>query len=56
MVFHVRKHVAITDGSSTEEKIHYKVWERSNRLSLMFMRMSIANNIKSAFPKTENAT
>ena len=30
-------------------------WEKSNRLSLMFMRMSIASNIKSALPKTENA-
>jgi len=55
-VFHVEKPAAITDASSTEEKTHYKVWERSNRLSLMFMRMSIANNIKSALPKTESAT
>ena len=50
-VFHVEKHAAITDASSIEEKTHYKVWERSNRLSLMFIRMSIANNIKSALPK-----
>ena len=46
---------AITVSSTEEEKIHYKNWERSNRLSLMYMRMSIANNIKSALPKTERA-
>jgi len=56
MIFHVEKLAAITDTSSTEEKTHYKVWERSKRLSLMFMRMSIANNIKSTLPKTESAT
>jgi len=27
MVFHVVKPAAIIDVSSTEEKIHYKVWE-----------------------------
>jgi len=36
-VFHVEKPAAITDASSTKEKTHYKVWERSNRLSLMFI-------------------
>jgi len=55
-VFHVEKPAAITDASSTEEKTRYKVWERSNRLSLMFMQMSITNNIKAALPKTESAT
>ena len=54
--FHVEKPATIIDASSTEEKTHYKVWERSNRLSLMFMRMSIENNIKSALPKTGSAT
>ncbi|XP_027351018.1 uncharacterized protein LOC113862062 [Abrus precatorius] len=45
----------ITDTSSNEEKTHYKAWERSNRLSLMFMLMSVAENIKTALSKTENA-
>jgi len=54
-VFHIEKPAAITDASITEEKTHYKVWERSNKLSLMFMQMSIANNIKSTLPKTESA-
>ena len=46
---------AITDESTDEQKVHYKNWERSNRLSLMYIRMSIAGNIKSALPKTESA-
>ena len=55
LAFQVEKPTAITDVSSNEEKAHYKAWERSNKLSLMFMRMSIASNIKSALPKTDNA-
>ena len=50
----IEKPTAI-DDSSNEEKAHYRAWEKSNKLSLMFMRMSIANNIKSTLPKTENA-
>ncbi|KAF7807041.1 Retrovirus-related Pol polyprotein from transposon TNT 1-94 [Senna tora] len=49
------KSAAITDESSEEDKSHHKAWERSNRLSLMFMRMTIANNIKTTIPQTENA-
>ncbi|XP_016453596.2 uncharacterized protein LOC107777938 [Nicotiana tabacum] len=49
------KPAAITDSSSADEKSFYKAWERSNRLSLMFMRMNIANNIKSTIPQTESA-
>ncbi|XP_057981253.1 uncharacterized protein LOC131166693 [Malania oleifera] len=45
---------AITDSSSVEEITYYNNWERSNRLSSMFMRMSIANNIKTAIPKIES--
>ncbi|KAA0041539.1 UBN2 domain-containing protein [Cucumis melo var. makuwa] len=32
-----------------------KDWERSNRLSLMFMQMTVANNIKSTIKNTEDA-
>jgi len=53
--FQVEKRVAITSTGSNEEKGHYKAWERSNRLSIMFMQMSLANNIKSALPEIENA-
>jgi len=53
--FQVEKLATITDASSNEEKAHYKAWERSNKLSLMFMRMSITSNIKLTLPKTNNA-
>ena len=49
------KIATITNASSNEEKAYYKVWERSNRLSLMFMRMIVAYSIKTALPKTDNA-
>ena len=45
----------ITDAINNEEKAHYKVWERSNKLSLMFMRMIVVYNIKKTLPKTDNA-
>ena len=45
----------ITIDSIEEEKSKLKAWERSNRLSLMFMRMTIANNIKTTIPQTESA-
>ncbi|XP_060183218.1 uncharacterized protein LOC132613190 [Lycium barbarum] len=49
------KLAAITDTSSKDEKSSHKAWEHFNRLSLMFMRMTIANNIKSTIPQTESA-
>ncbi|XP_016484865.1 uncharacterized protein LOC107805348 [Nicotiana tabacum] len=49
------KPTTITVSSRADEKSFYKAWERSNRLSLMFMRMNIANNIKSIIPQTESA-
>ncbi|XP_060210393.1 uncharacterized protein LOC132637296 [Lycium barbarum] len=49
------KPTAITDTNSEDEKFFHKAWERSNKLSLMFMRMIIANNIKSTIPQTESA-
>ncbi|KAH6822906.1 Ribosomal protein L19e family protein [Perilla frutescens var. hirtella] len=49
------KPAAITDTSSNEQKAHYKNWERSNRLSLMFMRMTVADSIKTVLPKIECA-
>ncbi|KAK6158425.1 hypothetical protein DH2020_005739 [Rehmannia glutinosa] len=55
LALQVEKPAAITDTSSDVERSVHTAWERSNRLSLMFMRMSIANNIKSTLPHTENA-
>ena len=49
------KPATINDASSNEEKAHYKAWERCNRLSLMFMRMTVVDNIKTTIPKTRNA-
>ncbi|KAJ9162425.1 hypothetical protein P3X46_022201, partial [Hevea brasiliensis] len=49
------KPTTIKDTSSEEEKLYHKQWERSNRLSLMFLRMTIANNIKTIISQTENA-
>ena len=46
---------ALTETSSAEERSFHKAWERSNRLSLSFMRMTVANNIKSTLPRTESA-
>ncbi|XP_047268106.1 uncharacterized protein LOC124898510 [Capsicum annuum] len=49
------KPTAITEASSDEEKSYYKHWDRSNRLGLMFMRMTIMGNIKTTLPKAESA-
>jgi hypothetical protein len=38
-----------------EEEALYMSWERSNRLGIMFMRISIASNIKSTLLKCDNA-
>ncbi|XP_061363936.1 uncharacterized protein LOC133307441 [Gastrolobium bilobum] len=45
----------ITETSSEEKKSHHKAWNRNNRLSLMFNKMTIANNVKSTIPQTESA-
>ncbi|KAK9089114.1 hypothetical protein Scep_028196 [Stephania cephalantha] len=49
------KPAAITEASSEEEKSLYEAWERSNRLSLNLMRMTIAENVKPSMPKTSDA-
>ncbi|KAK9756504.1 hypothetical protein RND81_01G102400 [Saponaria officinalis] len=46
---------AITDESSKDEISLYESWERSNRLSLILMRMTMAESIKPSMPKTEKA-
>ena len=45
-----------TDDSTPEQVEQSKAWARSNRLSMMFMRMTIANNIKTSIPQTEFAS
>ncbi|KAH1239471.1 hypothetical protein GmHk_08G023898 [Glycine max] len=46
------KSATIIDANSNEEKTHYKAWKRSSRLSLMFMRMTVADSIKTTLHKT----
>lgn len=46
---------AITDESSDSDKEFHKAWSRSNRLSLMFLRMTIATNIKTSLPEAKTA-
>ena len=45
----------ITNTSSAAEKSKHKAWDRSNRLCLSFMGMTIANNIKSTLPESVTA-
>ena len=46
---------ALTDESTEEDVKFLDDWERSNRLSIMLMRMTLANNIKTTLPSAENA-
>jgi len=46
---------AINETSTADEKTLYEAWQRSNRLSLNLMRITMAENVKPSMPKTENA-
>ncbi|KAL1222339.1 hypothetical protein V5N11_016034 [Cardamine amara subsp. amara] len=46
---------ALTDDSSELDKSHFETWERSNRLCLNLLRMTMAESIKPSMPKTEKA-
>ena len=45
----------LTNESIEEEKAFHKAWEKANRLSIMFLRMTIASNIKTSLPVAEKA-
>ncbi|XP_028118131.1 uncharacterized protein LOC114315718 [Camellia sinensis] len=45
----------INEYSIAEQVALFESWKRSNRLSLMFMKITIANNIKTSLPQTVNA-
>ncbi|XP_028127273.1 uncharacterized protein LOC114323794 [Camellia sinensis] len=45
----------INEYSTAEQVALSKSWKRTNRLSLMFMKLTIANNIKTSLPQTVNA-
>jgi hypothetical protein len=55
LAIRIEKPPAIIDSRIAKEKALYMSWERSNRLSIMFMRMNIANNINSTLPKCDSA-
>ncbi|KAK9148100.1 hypothetical protein Scep_006857 [Stephania cephalantha] len=44
----------ITEESSVDEKTFHKAWKKSNRLSIMLMRMTIVSSIKSTLPQADN--
>ncbi|KAK9740964.1 hypothetical protein RND81_03G073300 [Saponaria officinalis] len=44
---------AIKDDSSEAEKCCYQAWEKSNRLALNLMKMTMVDNIKPSMHKTE---
>ena len=47
--------LAINETSTTDEKTLCEAWQRSNRLSLNLMRMTMVENVKPSMPKIENA-
>ena len=49
------KTTAITMTYTTANRSFYEAWERSNRLSLNLMRMTMVENVKPIMPKTDNA-
>lgn len=44
LAFRVGKLADLTADSTLKEKLHFTAWEKSNRLSLLFMRMHILYN------------
>ena len=52
MAIIMEKPATPTDESSNEDKKDFELWQRANRLSLNFMRMMIAENVKPSMPKT----
>ncbi|XP_012841550.1 PREDICTED: uncharacterized protein LOC105961831 [Erythranthe guttata] len=45
----------ITDANSEKEVSLIEAWTKFNRLSLMLIRMTVANNIKTSLPEVDNA-
>ncbi|XP_024010507.1 uncharacterized protein LOC112085508 [Eutrema salsugineum] len=46
----------LTEDSTGDDKAFHKAWEKANRLSIMFLRMTIASNIKTSLPVAEKAS
>ena len=49
------KPTSIIETCTTANRSFYEAWERSNRLSLNLMRMTMVENVKPTMPKTDNA-
>ncbi|XP_010556022.1 PREDICTED: uncharacterized protein LOC104825398 [Tarenaya hassleriana] len=49
------KPTSITDESLESDRINFDSWERSNRLCLNLMRITMAKSVKPSMPKTESA-
>ncbi|XP_023633333.1 uncharacterized protein LOC111828966 [Capsella rubella] len=45
----------LTIISTEEEKALHKAWEKANRMSMMFLRMTIASNVKTSLSDVEKA-
>ncbi|XP_031265981.1 uncharacterized protein LOC116124393 [Pistacia vera] len=45
----------LTENNTDEEMYFYKEWERLNRLSLKYLRMTVVSEIKTSLPTTEYA-
>ena len=54
LTLQTKKFVVITATSTAGENVMFVAYNRSNRLSIMFMRMTIASNIKTTLPTTNN--
>ncbi|XP_024013183.1 uncharacterized protein LOC112087502 [Eutrema salsugineum] len=46
----------LTEDSTGDENDFHKAWEKANRLSIMFLRMKIASNIKTSLPVAEKTS
>ena len=47
--------IDFTDARTTEQRVAMEKWERSNRMSLMIMKHSILEAIRSAIPEESRA-
>ena len=51
----IERSLALTNDNTTEQRANFEKWEHSNHMSLMIMKHSIPNTIRSAMYEEENA-
>jgi hypothetical protein len=56
LVLHVDEPLTLTDISTPQEIAKHERWERSNRLSLMFMKYHVIKGIRGSIPECNKAT